>query len=106
VFPTKYLFHILLGSWTNLKTIQDQHPASHLGALLVTPATTSKLPPTPMINGVLIISLYLFRNISFLGEVIATNKMSASLSAMSFAISSSSALSKYPFLKPAITDEE
>ena len=56
---------------------------------------TSKLPPTPIIRLIFFNSfLYLFKNISFFGEVIATNKNSASDSLIFLIISFSSFSSK------------
>src|SRR5690606_11977209 len=90
VLVYKYLLHILRGSCMVLNNHSKPFLCIHSGALFTLPDTTSKLPPTPMIKRALNRCLYRSRKISFLGELMATNKMWGRDSAICWAITASS----------------
>src|ERR1019366_10505902 len=78
------------------------HFCIHRGARLTNPATTSKVPPTPMTKGVCNSAFHLFKKISFFGEPIATNNICGCVRLIPCTTSASSAGCQYPFRYPAI----
>src|SRR6266481_6674793 len=102
ISSTRYRRHILRGSWISRKSHSSPHFCIHRGARFTNPATTSKVPPTPMTKGVCNSAFHLFRKISFLGEPIATNNISGCARLIPSTTSASSAGCQYPFRYPAI----